>query len=138
MEAQFFAPLQRRIKGRLQAATDFGEAKRAMLEAMDADLVPVRSGRELPPVPHLAVPAGGLEDPVARFARRREREDRFERDVAAQLGRPIPEPAKPERDTLDWQLFGVMREMRFFGGDEPPRHGRLLGPRETFDSKCSR
>jgi hypothetical protein len=133
MEGSFFAPLQMRIKQRLDNAVNLAETKQTMIDAMDADPVPIRAGRELPPVGNLVVPLGGLADPFERFARKREAEESFERRVNAELGRPIPEMVKPERRrTLDWQAYELRRETRFFDGDESPHHGKRLFRKETF------
>jgi hypothetical protein len=134
METKFFNPLQKRIKNQVQIAVNFADTKQAMIKGMDAHPVPIRSGQELPPVPHLTVMMGGLADPVERFAKRREAEKLFERQICSELGHPILEVVKPERKTLDWQFYELRRETRFFDGDQPAHRGKRLVKKETFEN----
>jgi hypothetical protein len=77
-----------------------------------------------------AVSTDGLLDP-GRFARRREQQAHFEARIAAELGMPARPRARP-RPLLDWKLFAVVRQTRFFDGGEPGHYGRrVLHP--TFD-----
>jgi hypothetical protein len=72
----------------------------------------------------IEVSTKGLLDP-GRFAKRRAKQAEFENRIAEEFGQPRKEKVS-QRPVFDWKTFEVVRQTRFFGGDEPSRYGRKV------------
>jgi hypothetical protein len=113
----------------------FVAEKAAAIASIDRDPTPITSTRPPAPVFALSVSTDGLADPSHIFVTKKAREEEFEKRLAGDSENPIPEPPKPERETLDYRRFGLQRETRFFDGGAPlPKGKRYFTSARTFDS----
>jgi hypothetical protein len=138
-EDKFYAPLQTRIRDQIRPDQygKFTAQKTVAIQSMDTDPIPIRSSREPRSLPVIRVSTRGLPDHSHRYAQKKAKEEEFAKRIAAECGNPIVEVEKPQRDTLDYRLFGLQRETRFFdGGPALPKGKRFFEKSETFD--CAR
>jgi hypothetical protein len=76
----------------------------------------------------------GFSD-TGRFSKRRQSEIAFESRIAAAFG-ASKRQRLGDQPALDWKFFNIVRETRFFRGDERSHYGRKV-LRPTFGDSIS-
>jgi hypothetical protein len=125
-EDHFAVPLQNRLRAKM-TRTNYNKyliKKEQLIRNLDAHPVPIRSPRALPPVPRIEVSARGLRDPKNRFVERQAIEERLDDVINYANGVTVAEKKTPGVKTLDYKLFSVLYQTRFFFGNDPEKGNR--------------
>jgi hypothetical protein len=119
-EDHFYVPLQRRIRNKMVGDNykQYLVKKDRLIRNMDAHPVPIRSHRQLPPVPRIEVQETGLHDPKNRYVEHQAIEERLDRVINRANGVVGPEKRTPGTKTLDYKLFSVLGQTKFFFGND--------------------
>jgi hypothetical protein len=125
-EDHFSVPLQNRIRTKMTKRnySKYLVKKEQLIRNLDAHPVPIRSPRPLPPVPRIEVSARGLHDPKNRYIEHQAIEERLDDFINSANGVTVPEKKTPGVKTLDYKLFSVLYQTRFFFGNDPEKGNR--------------
>lgn len=116
----FYRPLQYRIKEKMmgQNYENYKKQKELMIRHMDLHPVPIRSPRKLPPVPGIKVSEVGLRDPTNKYVEHAVDEVRLSKFINEANGIKVEEKKLPPINTLDYRMYKVHYQTRFFFGKD--------------------
>lgn len=120
-EDHYYIPLQYRIKDKMtpKGYKLYQNKKQKLINYMDQHQVPIRSPRKLPAVPHITYSTEGLRDPTYKYIEHQKQEEELEKVVLEANGEKIIPKQKPPVNTLDYKMFSVQYQTRFFFGNDP-------------------
>jgi hypothetical protein len=99
--------------------------KARMIRKIDAHPVPIRSSRPLPPIPRIEVNEIDLHDPKNKYVEHQAIEESLDRVINEANGVVGPEKRTPGTKTLDYRLFSVLGQTKFFFGNDPEQPIRV-------------
>lgn len=135
----FYRPLQYRIKEKMTGRNyeEYKKRKEIMIRNMDLHPVPIRSPRRLPPVPGIKVTEAGLRDPTNKYVEHSVDEVRLSKFINEANGIKTAEKKLPPINTLDYRMYRVHYQTRFFFGKDEV-HGNKTGRKVYPGSEKSR
>ena len=126
----FYKPLQKRIIDRLswKEIAERRKERESQFQLMDQHPIPIRSNRNLPPLPTIRVDISDLQDPIMRYKIHQKQENSLSQYVLEANGYTFSKVKLPQRKTINSNDLKILESVRFFHGNQPGLpHGSNVG-----------
>lgn len=90
--------------------------------------------KQLPPIPMISFDTSDLTDPILKYKKHAQHEQRLSDFISKSTGEVKPHLTFPERDTMNLKKWRILAETRFYAGKSEPGEGPNKGKR-VFEQK---